>query len=75
MPAQAPPNEFAGQEATSVGPSPRPAAQRELTEVLARTGYVGLCKIAIGRRERLAVLRPRHGVLVCQTLLWQDELR
>ncbi|MER5615863.1 Ku protein [Streptomyces sp. NPDC002215] len=55
-----------------------PAADRPyvlLTEVLARTGYVGLCKIAIGRRERLAVLRPRHGVLVCQTLLWQDELR
>lgn len=55
-----------------------PAADRPyvvLTEVLARTGYVGLCEIAIGRRERLAVLRPRHGVLVCQTLLWQDELR
>ncbi|OEJ21649.1 hypothetical protein AS594_39730 [Streptomyces agglomeratus] len=46
-----------------------------LTEALARTGYVGICKIAIRRRERLAVLRPRHGVLVCQTLLWQDEVR
>nr|WP_079148947.1 Ku protein [Streptomyces agglomeratus] len=55
-----------------------PAADRPyvlLTEALARTGYVGICKIAIRRRERLAVLRPRHGVLVCQTLLWQDEVR
>jgi Ku70/Ku80-like protein len=37
-----------------------------LTEALARTGYVGLCKIALRQRERLAVLRPRHGVIVLQ---------
>ncbi|WJY43255.1 Ku protein (plasmid) [Streptomyces sp. P9-2B-2] len=55
-----------------------PAADRPyvlLTEVLARTGYVGICKIALRQRERLAVLRPRHGVLVLQTLLWSDEVR
>ncbi|MEU5013372.1 Ku protein [Streptomyces sp. NPDC021749] len=46
-----------------------------LTEALARTGYVGVCKMAIRRRERLSVLRPRHGVLVLQQLLWQDEVR
>ncbi|MFD0167732.1 Ku protein [Streptomyces decoyicus] len=55
-----------------------PAADRPyvlLTEVLAGTGYVGLCKIALRQRERLAVLRPRNGVIVVQTLLWRDELR
>ncbi|MFE7951481.1 Ku protein [Streptomyces sp. NPDC057426] len=46
-----------------------------LVEALARTGYVGVAKIAIRSRERLAVLRPRHGVLVLQSLLWADELR
>ncbi|MFE7045489.1 Ku protein [Streptomyces atratus] len=46
-----------------------------LVEALARTGMVGLAKIAIRNRERLAVLRPRRGVLVVQTLLWEDELR
>ncbi|MGX1886977.1 non-homologous end joining protein Ku [Streptomyces sp. NPDC055287] len=60
-----------------VGPG-APGADRPyalLVEALARTGYVGVAKIAIRRRERLAVLRPRHGVLVLQTLLWEDELR
>ncbi|MFD9604778.1 Ku protein [Streptomyces sp. NPDC059970] len=46
-----------------------------LVEALARTGFVGVSKIAIRSRERLALLRPRHGVLVVQTLLWADELR
>ncbi|MCZ1012261.1 Ku protein [Streptomyces lydicus] len=55
-----------------------PAADRPyvlLTEALARTGYVGICKIALRQRERLAVLRPRRGVIVLQTLLWADEVR
>ncbi|WP_411130036.1 Ku protein [Streptomyces sp. x-19] len=46
-----------------------------LVEALARTGYVGIAKIAIRSRERLAVLRPRNCVLIVHTLLWQDELR
>jgi DNA end-binding protein Ku len=46
-----------------------------LVEALARTGCVAVAKIAIRSRERLALLRPRHGVLVLQTLLWEDELR
>ncbi|MET7795564.1 Ku protein [Streptomyces decoyicus] len=55
-----------------------PAADRPyvlLTEALAGTGYVGICKIALRQRERLAVLRPRRGVIVLQTLLWADEVR
>lgn len=46
-----------------------------LAEALSRTGYVGVAKIAIRSRERLALLRPRNGVLVVHTLLWQDEIR
>lgn len=46
-----------------------------LVEALARTGHVAVAKIAIRSRERLALLRPRHGILILQTLLWEDELR
>jgi DNA end-binding protein Ku len=55
-----------------------PGAERPyalLVEALARTGMVGVAKLAIRSRERLALLRPRHSVLVVQTLLWEDELR
>ncbi|MGX1676388.1 non-homologous end joining protein Ku [Streptomyces sp. NPDC055400] len=55
-----------------VGPE-RPYAL--LVEALARTGQVGVCKVAVRSRERIALLRPRHGILILQTLLWQDELR
>ncbi|MFC7015495.1 Ku protein, partial [Streptomyces viridiviolaceus] len=44
-------------------------------EALARVGYVAVAKVALHRWERLALLRPRHGMLLLQTLLWQDELR
>ncbi|MEU6098911.1 Ku protein [Streptomyces sp. NPDC047079] len=59
-----------------VGPGPgadRPYAL--LVEALARTGHVAVSKVALRSRERLALLRPRHGMLILQTLLWQDELR
>ncbi|MBT2509399.1 Ku protein [Streptomyces sp. ISL-98] len=46
-----------------------------LVEALARTGYVAVAKVALRSRERLALLRPHHGLLVLQTLLWEDELR
>ncbi|WP_179166833.1 Ku protein [Streptomyces sp. CB03238] len=55
-----------------------PGAERPyalLVEALARTGYVAVAKVALRSRERLALLRPRHGLLVLQTLLWADELR
>ncbi|RFC71044.1 hypothetical protein DXZ75_28145 [Streptomyces sp. AcE210] len=46
-----------------------------LVEALARTGQFGVCKVAVRCRERIALLRPRHGILILHTLLWQDELR
>jgi len=55
------------------GPAQRPYAV--LVEALARTGLAGVAKIAIRSRERLALLRPRDGILVLQTLLWADEVR
>jgi DNA end-binding protein Ku len=58
--------------------APGPGADRPYTllvEALARTGNVAVSKVALRSRERLALLRPRHGILILQTLLWQDELR
>lgn len=46
-----------------------------LVAALARTGLVGVAKTAITSRERLAVLRPRHGVLTVHTVYWPDEIR
>ncbi|MEE4581816.1 MULTISPECIES: non-homologous end joining protein Ku [Streptomyces] len=46
-----------------------------LVEALARSGRVAICKVAIRSRERLAALRPRHGMLLLQTLLWPEEVR
>ncbi|WP_438489603.1 Ku protein [Streptomyces sp. S186] len=46
-----------------------------MTEALARSGRLAVCKVAIRSRERLAVLRPRQGILVLQTLLWPEEIR
>lgn len=54
------------------------AAERSyevLVAALARTGLVGVAKTAITSRERLAVLRPRHGVLTVHTVYWPDEIR
>jgi DNA end-binding protein Ku len=34
-----------------------------------------VCKVALRTRERLAVLRPRHGMLVLHTLRWPEEIR
>ncbi|MFF0290846.1 Ku protein [Streptomyces sp. NPDC005262] len=31
--------------------------------------------VTLRTRERLAVLRPRHGLLVLHTLLWPEEIR
>ncbi|MHB6912755.1 non-homologous end joining protein Ku [Streptomyces sp. DB-54] len=57
----------------AAGPGARPYAL--LVEALARTGRVGVCKLALRTRERLAVLRPTRGILVCHTLRWPQELR
>ncbi|MFB8272995.1 Ku protein [Streptomyces sp. NPDC055955] len=60
-----------------VGPDGPPAERPYalLVEALARTGQAGVCKVAVRSRERIALLRPRHGILILHTLLWQDELR
>lgn len=56
------------------GPGARPYTL--LAQALERTGLVGVCRVAIRSRERLAALYPRPGgVLVLHTLLWADEVR
>jgi DNA end-binding protein Ku len=57
---------------------PEPAGARSyvlLREALARSGNIAVSHVALRRRERLAVLRARGGVLVIETLLWPDEVR
>ncbi|RKT54984.1 Ku protein [Saccharothrix australiensis] len=46
-----------------------------LREALERVPRVAVVRVAIRRREVLAVVRPRGRVLVLQTLLWPDEVR
>ncbi|MDW6066413.1 Ku protein [Streptomyces sp. FXJ1.4098] len=46
-----------------------------LAEALARTGTFGIAKFAVRTRERLAVLRPRRGILVVHALRWPQEIR
>lgn len=46
-----------------------------LRDALAKADRVAVVKVALRQRERLAMLRPRDGVLVLQTLLWPDEVR
>jgi len=46
-----------------------------LVEALARHGTVAVSKVTLRTRERLAVLRPRRGMLVLHTLLWPEEIR
>ena len=46
-----------------------------LRDALENADRVAVVKVALRQRERLAMLRPRDGVLVMQTLLWPDEVR
>jgi DNA end-binding protein Ku len=46
-----------------------------LCEALERSGRVALVKVALRRRESLATLRVREGVLVLEMMLWPDEIR
>ena len=46
-----------------------------LRDSLEKADRVAIVKVALRQRERLAVLRPREGVLVLQTMLWPDEVR
>jgi DNA end-binding protein Ku len=46
-----------------------------LRDSLEKADKVAIVKVALRQRERLAMLRPREGVLVLQTMLWPDEVR
>ncbi len=46
-----------------------------LARALAKAGKVALVKVALRSRESVALLRPKDGVLVLQTMLWPDEVR
>jgi len=46
-----------------------------LRQALEETGRVGLVKVALRQRERLACLRVREDLLVLETMLWPDEIR
>lgn len=46
-----------------------------LRQALERSRRVAVVKVALCRREQLATLRVRDGVLVLETMLWPDEVR
>lgn len=50
-------------------------AYRLLERALTEAGKVGLAKISIRDKERLATLRVRDGVFVLETMHWPDEIR
>ncbi|MGH2690061.1 MAG: Ku protein, partial [Actinomycetota bacterium] len=46
-----------------------------LAQALEQSGRVGLAKVTLRDKERLAVLRARDGVMVLETMNWPDEIR
>jgi DNA end-binding protein Ku len=46
-----------------------------LRQALEDSGRVALVKVALRQRESLAALRVRDGVIVCELMLWPDEIR
>ncbi len=46
-----------------------------LRDTLEQSGRVAIVKVALRRRESLATLRVRDGVLTLETMLWPDEVR
>lgn len=46
-----------------------------LRDALAKSGKVGVVKVALRSRESLAVIRPRGDLLLLETMLWPDEVR
>lgn len=46
-----------------------------LRDALEQSGTVALVKVALRRREALAVLRPREEILIMHTMWWPDEVR
>jgi DNA end-binding protein Ku len=57
-------------------PDPRAAkAYVLLRDTLEQSGRVAVVKVALRRREALATLRVRAGVITLETMLWPDEIR
>jgi DNA end-binding protein Ku len=57
-------------------PDPKAAkAYALLRDTLEESGKVAIVKVALRRREALATLRVREGVLTMETMLWPDEIR
>jgi DNA end-binding protein Ku len=46
-----------------------------LRDALEESGRVAIVKVALRRREALATLRVREGVVTLETMLWPDEIR
>jgi DNA end-binding protein Ku len=46
-----------------------------LRDALEESGRVAIVKVALRRREALATLRVREGVVTLETMLWPDEVR
>ena len=46
-----------------------------LRDALENSDQVAIVKVALRRREALATLRVREGVLTMETMLWPDEIR
>ena len=46
-----------------------------LRDTLEDSGKVAIVKVALRRREALATLRVREGVITMETMLWPDEIR
>lgn len=55
------------------GPGTKPYVL--LRDALESAGRAALVKVALRNRESLAVLRPKDGALLVQTMLWPDEVR
>lgn len=47
---------------------------RLLVEAMERTGRAGVARFVMRTKEHLALLRPRDGVLIANTLYWADEV-
>lgn len=50
-------------------------AYRLLHGALADTGRIGITKLALRERERVATLRPYRDVILLHTMRWPDEVR
>lgn len=50
-------------------------AYKLLEQALSESGRVGIAKVTLRDKERLATLRVRDGVFILETMHWPDEIR